>query len=43
MGLKEAKELVESIPATLLSNADPAQAAKLKAALEHAGAVVDVK
>lgn len=43
LGLKEAKELVESVPASVATDLPPADAAKLKTALEQAGAVVEVK
>ena len=43
LGLKEAKDLVDATPATVLEKADKATADKAKAALEAAGAKVTVK
>jgi large subunit ribosomal protein L7/L12 len=43
LGLKEAKDLVDSAPATVLEKADNATADKAKAALEAAGAKVSIK
>ena len=43
LGLKEAKDLVEAAPKTILENADKAAADKAKEALEAAGATVTVK
>jgi large subunit ribosomal protein L7/L12 len=43
LGLKEAKDLVDSAPATVLETADKATADKAKAALEAAGAKVSIK
>lgn len=43
VGLKEAKELVDSAPATLKEGLSKDDAEKLKAALEDAGASVEVK
>ena len=43
LGLKEAKDLVDGTPATLLEKADKATADKAKAALEAAGAKVTIK
>jgi large subunit ribosomal protein L7/L12 len=43
LGLKEAKDLVDATPATLLEKADKATADKAKAALEAAGAKVSIK
>ena len=43
LGLKEAKDLVDSTPATVLEKADKATADKAKASLEAAGAKVSVK
>ena len=43
LGLKEAKDLVDGTPATLLEKADKATADKAKAALEAAGAKVSIK
>ncbi len=43
LGLKEAKDLVDATPATVLAKADKATADKAKAALEAAGAKVSVK
>lgn len=43
LGLKEAKDLVDSAPATVLEKADKATADKAKAALEAAGAKVSIK
>ncbi|KAL7565027.1 hypothetical protein ACA910_020739 [Epithemia clementina (nom. ined.)] len=40
LGLKEAKELVESVPATIQKDLKPEQAAELKAKLEAAGGIV---
>jgi len=40
LGLKEAKDLVDATPATVLEKADKATADKAKAALEAAGAKV---
>lgn len=42
-GLKEAKELVESAPATILEGADKAKAEEVKAQLEEAGAAITLK
>jgi len=42
LGLKEAKDLVDATPATLLEKADKATADKAKAALEAAGAKVTI-
>ena len=43
LGLKEAKELVDKAPATLKEKVSAAEAEQLKAALEEAGAEVEVK
>lgn len=43
LGLKEAKDLVDATPATLLEKANKETADKAKAALEAAGAKVTVK
>ena len=43
LGLKEAKDLVDATPATLLEKASKETADKAKAALEAAGAKVTVK
>ncbi|MCI6278421.1 MAG: 50S ribosomal protein L7/L12 [Porphyromonas sp.] len=43
IGLKEAKELVDGAPSTVKEGADKATADALKAALEEAGAEVEVK
>ena len=43
LGLKEAKDLVDATPATLLEKADKATADKAKAAFEAAGAKVTIK
>jgi len=43
LGLKEAKDLVDGTPATVLEKVDKAAADKAKAALEAAGASVTVK
>ena len=43
LGLKEAKELVDSAPAAVKEGVDKATAEALKAALEGAGAEVEVK
>jgi len=43
LGLKEAKELVESAPATVKEAVDKAAAAELKKTLEDAGATVEIK
>ena len=43
LGLKEAKELVESAPASVAQGVTKEQAAEFKAALEAAGATVEVK
>ena len=43
LGLKEAKDLVDGTPATLLEKADKATADKAKAAFEAAGAKVTIK
>ncbi len=43
LGLKEAKDLVDSTPATVLEKADKATADKAKASLEAAGAKVSIK
>ena len=43
LGLKEAKDLVESAPAPIKEGVDKAEAAKIKAQLEEAGATVELK
>lgn len=43
LGLKEAKELVESAPKAVLEGANKDDAEKAKAALEEAGASVELK
>ena len=43
LGLKEAKDLVESAPKAILENVDKAAAEKAKDALEGAGATVTLK
>jgi large subunit ribosomal protein L7/L12 len=43
LGLKEAKDLVESAPAAVLSGANKDDAAKAKTKLEEAGATVELK
>lgn len=43
LGLKEAKELVDGAPSTLKEKVSKAEAESLKAALEEAGAEVEVK
>lgn len=43
LGLKEAKELVDSAPATVKENAETAEANALKEALEAVGAVVELQ
>ena len=43
LGLKEAKEVVDKAPATLNEKVSKAEAEQLKAALEEAGAEVEVK
>ena len=43
LGLKEAKEIVDGAPATVKEGVDKATAEALKAALEGAGAEVEIK
>ena len=43
LGLKEAKDLVESAPATVKEGVNKAEAETLKAKLEEAGAIIDLK
>ncbi len=43
LGLKEAKDLVDGAPATVLEAADPDTANKAKEALEAAGATVELR
>ncbi len=43
LGLKEAKETVESAPATIKEGVDKADAEEMKAKLEEAGATVELK
>lgn len=42
-GLKEAKELVDKLPAVIKKDAEPAEAEELKKKLEAAGATVELK
>lgn len=42
-GLKEAKEVVENVPATIKEGAEKEEADKIKAQLEEAGATVELK
>jgi len=42
LGLKEAKELVDSAPSAVKENVSPEAAAEVKAKLEEAGATVEV-
>ncbi|MBQ0005631.1 MAG: 50S ribosomal protein L7/L12 [Clostridiales bacterium] len=42
LGLKEAKEVVDSAPSTIKENVEKAEADALKAALEEVGAVVEL-
>ena len=43
LGLKEAKDLVEGAPKTVKEGVGKEEAAKIKAALEKAGAKVELK
>ncbi len=43
LGLKEAKDMVESAPATIKAGAEKAEAEEMKAKLEEAGATVELK
>ena len=43
LGLKEAKEMVEGVPATLKEGVDKEDAEKMKKDLEDAGAAVELK
>jgi large subunit ribosomal protein L7/L12 len=43
LGLKEAKDMVEGVPATVKEAANKADAEKMKAELEAAGATVELK
>lgn len=43
LGLKEAKDLVEAVPATIKESVSKAEAADIKKKLEEAGAAADVK
>ena len=43
LGLKEAKELVESAPAKVVEGVSKADAEKAKAQLEEVGAIIDIK
>lgn len=43
LGLKEAKEFVEKVPATIKENIQKSDAEKIKAALETSGAKVEIK
>ena len=43
LGLKEAKDMVESAPVAVKEGVDKAEAESVKAQLEEAGAQVDVK
>ena len=43
LGLKEAKEMVEGVPATLKEGVEKAEAEKMKKDLEEAGATVELK
>ncbi len=43
LGLKEAKDIVDAVPANLKEGVDKATADALKAALEEAGAEVEIK
>ncbi len=43
LGLKEAKDLVDGAPKPVKEGVDRAEAAKMKAALEAAGATVEIK
>jgi large subunit ribosomal protein L7/L12 len=43
LGLKEAKDMVEGVPANVKEGVSKAEAADIKKQLEEAGATVDVK
>ena len=43
LGLKEAKDLVEAVPATVKEGISKEEAEKIKKQLEEAGATVDIK
>lgn len=43
LGLKEAKDMVEAVPATIKEGVSKDEAAELKKTLEEAGAAVEVK
>lgn len=43
VGLKEAKELVDGAPAVIKEGVDKAEAESIKAALEEAGAEIELK
>ncbi len=43
LGLKEAKDLVESAPTTVKDGVNKAEAEQIKAKLEEVGAIVDLK
>ncbi len=43
LGLKEAKEMVDGAPTTIKSGVDKAEAESIKAALEEAGATIEIK
>ena len=43
LGLKEAKDMVEAVPATIKEGASKEEAEEIKKQLEEAGAVVEVK
>lgn len=43
LGMMEAKKLVDSVPAPLKENIKPEEAEEIKAKLQEAGAVVEVK
>ena len=43
LGLKEAKEMVENVPATLKEGVEKEEAEKMKSELEEAGASVELK
>ena len=43
LGLKEAKEMVDGAPAPIKTGVDKAEAESIKAALEEAGATIEIK
>lgn len=43
LGMMEAKKLVDTLPATIKENIKPEEAEEIKAKLQEAGAVVEVK